>query len=302
MLEAGKDYIAVKSGHSSRKRRWISVATMAIGLILLSSAGGYFVYASIARSQLGDLEYPGVSGTASSLDRPITDSIYVIDEGTKLGSNGLGQGKTNTQISASNFIQLYPGKLLPGLYWDNPRWTDVQYYDYASVLQGFNPWESLPDPHSFKDLSSPIRIEIPSLSIDSSVKALEIKAIGDIRAWETPKNVVGHIPTTANPGENGIVYLFGHLQSPLKGEGSVFRDLPQIPGLLRQGEKVFLILHNRDNTEFLYEVTHTDVVKASRFMLEESDSRIVMLVSCVPKYVYDHRLLVTASLVGIKTR
>lgn len=273
MFETGIDYIAVRSRRPSNKRRWISVVTIGLGLILLISAGGYLVYASIARSQLSNLEYPGDSN----------------------------QGKMDSQLSATKFKQLYPGKLLPGLYWNDPRWTDVQYYDYVSVLQGFSPLGLLSDPHNLKDLSPPVRIEIPSLSIDSSVKALEIKEMRDVRAWETPKNVVGHIPTTANPGENGTVYLFGHLQSPLKGEGSVFRDLTQIPGLLRQGEKIFLILHNRDDTKFLYEVTHTDVVKASSFRLEEADSRIVTLVSCVPKYVYDHRLLVTAYLVGMKT-
>ena len=272
MLETGTDYIAVKAGRPSKKRRWISVVTIGLGLILLIFGGGYFVYASIARSNLSSLEYPG----------------------------GSDQDKLDSGLSASKFAQLYPGKLLPGLYWNDPRWTDVQYYDYASALEGFSPLESPAGLPRLKDLPSPVRIEIPSLSIDSSIKALEIKEMGDVRAWETPKNVVGHIPTTANPGENGTVYLFGHLQSPLKREGSVFRDLPQIPVLLRQGEKVFLILHNKDETEFLYEVTHTDVVKASSFRLDETNSSIVTLVSCVPKYVYDHRLLVTAYLVGIK--
>jgi LPXTG-site transpeptidase (sortase) family protein len=273
MLETGTDYIAVKSGRSSKKRRWISVVTIGLGLILLIFGGGYFAYASIARSDLSNLEYPG----------------------------GSDQNKMDSGLSAAKFAQLYHGKVLPGLYWNDPRWADVQYYDYASVLEGFSPLEPLSGSHSLKDLSPPVRIEIPSLSIDSSIKALEIKEMGDVRAWETPKNVVGHIPTTANPGENGTVYLFGHLQSPLKREGSVFRDLPQIPVLLRQGEKVFLILHNSDETKFLYEVTRTNVVKASSFRLDETDSPIVTLVSCVPKYVYDHRLLVTASLVGIKT-
>tara|TARA_B100001750_G_scaffold241328_1_gene252558 strand:- start:248 stop:1069 length:822 start_codon:yes stop_codon:yes gene_type:complete len=273
MFETGTDYIAVKSGRPSKKRRWISIVTICLGLILLILGGGYYVYASIARSDLSNLEYPRDSD----------------------------QDRRDSGLSANKFAQLYPGKVLPGLYWNDPRWTDVQYYDYASALEGFRPVEVSSGSPRLKDLSSPVRIEIPSLSIDSSIKALEIKEMGNVRAWETPKNIVGHIPTTANPGENGTVYLFGHLQSPLRGEGSVFRDLPQIPVLLRQGEEVYLILHNTDQTEFLYEVTHTNVVKASSFRLDETDSSVVTLVSCVPKYVYDHRLLVTASLVGIKT-
>ena len=140
MLETGTDYIAVRARRPSKKRRWILVGTIGLGLILLIFASGYLVYASIARSQLSNLEYPG-------------------------GSN---QGKMDLQLPATKFKQLYPGKLLPGLYWNDPRWADVQYYDYASVLEGFSPLEPLSGSHSLKDLSPPVRIEIPSLGIDSS--------------------------------------------------------------------------------------------------------------------------------------
>ena len=290
--------MALRTIRSWKRRRWVSLAMIGLGVLLLSSTAGYYVYAAVARSQLADLEY---TVSPENLDSPAeasTGAVTTPPEGVSPAA--AVTGSDSGALPSSSFISLYPGKLLPSLYWDDPRRTDVEYDSYTSLFEGFTPLDDSAALEVAGDLPAPTRIEIPAISLDSTVNALSIINLGDARAWETPKNVVGHIPTTANPGEEGNSYLFGHLQSPIRGEGSVFRNLPEIPDLLRQGEKVYIVMSNEERTEFLYQVTQTGVVKATDFTLEHSAGATVTLVSCVPKYVYDHRLLVTAELVGVK--
>lgn len=296
MLEAGRDYIAVRAIRSLKRRRWISLAMITLGALLLVSTVGYFGYAAIARSQLSELEYtvptqnrvPGV-GAAGTSAQGATPTAVGSDDPVAVA------------IPSSSFISLYPGKLLPGRFWDDPRWSDVDYVAFSSLVQGFAPLDPGTGIQEGLELPPPIRIEIPAISLDSAVMELSIVNLNDARAWETPKHVVGHIPATSNPGEMGNGYLFGHLQSPIKGEGSVFGNLPQIPGLLRNGETVYVVVRNDEGTSFLYQVVETRVVKATDFVLAPSTGATVTLVTCVPKYVYDHRLLVEATLVGVKT-
>ena len=143
------------------------------------------------------------------------------------------------------------------------------------------------------------RITIPAIELDANVQELEILDLGDSFQYETPDKVVGHIPSTANPGEAGSNWLFGHLQSPLRGEGAVFRDLPKVPELLRNGETVYIVLDGSEGS-FLYQVSETDVVHQDDLKLSNTNNATVTLVACWPPLKYDKRILVTAELVGFK--
>ena len=136
--------------------------------------------------------------------------------------------------------------------------------------------------------------------MDSEVANLAIIDLGDSSQYETPKHVVGRIPRASNPGEVGNTWLFGHLESPIKGEGNVFRRLPEIPSLLNAGDDVYVSILNEDGDEYLYHVTETEVVNQDDLVLYETDDPTITLVACVPRLVYDHRILVTAKLVGVK--
>jgi LPXTG-site transpeptidase (sortase) family protein len=144
-----------------------------------------------------------------------------------------------------------------------------------------------------------MRISIPAIELEADVQELGILDLKDFRQYETPNNVVGHIPDTANPGEVGNNWLFGHLQSPIRNEGSVFRDLPLIPEILRTGQRVYVVLEGQA-ASYLYEVYETDVVHQDDLHLYPTDEAAITLVTCVPTFTYDYRLLVTASLVGFK--
>ena len=142
------------------------------------------------------------------------------------------------------------------------------------------------------------RISIPAIGVDSGVKELELLFLDNSTVWETPKHVVGHVPSTAEPGEQGQGWYVGHLESPLRGEGNVFSDLPDVPGLLKQGEVVDIFLE-ADGRRYQYQVYHTEVLEAEELKVTHSGQQDITLVTCYPRLTYEKRLLVTAALVDV---
>ena len=200
--------------------------------------------------------------------------------------------------SAIGAQQLYPGESLKAAYWGNPLEYEPPSAIQVSLIEGFSPVQ----PHNAPFLGSlpaPTRVLVPSVGVDSAVRALAIRDLGDSRAYETPKHVVGHIPNSANPGENGGVWLFGHLESLIAGEGNVFHSLPNIPDLLRKGEEVYTIVENGEGA-YLYRIIETKVVHQDDMRVSDTGEATLSLVVCVPRFVYDHRLIDTGELVGFR--
>ncbi len=146
-----------------------------------------------------------------------------------------------------------------------------------------------------------VRIRIPVVGIDSDVKELEVIDNGESRAWETPKHIVGHIPTTGLPGDSGQGWYFGHLESPLAGEGNVFGRLPDLAELFTSRvESPFYIFLESEDLKFVYQIYRTQMVHSKDFVLQDSGESDITLVTCYPRLTYDYRLLVTAALVGVR--
>ncbi len=148
-------------------------------------------------------------------------------------------------------------------------------------------------------------ISIPLIRVNSTVEALERVFQNDSYEWETPKHIVGHIPTTALPGEQGEGWYFGHLGSPIKGEGSVFRRLPELAkrfvDAAREGSgESFRITLKAEDLEYVYQVYKTGLVPREEFRITDSGYQDITLVACYPSLYYDHRLLVTAALVEVR--
>ena len=144
------------------------------------------------------------------------------------------------------------------------------------------------------------RIRIPAVGIDSHIKELAVIRTADSVAWETPKHIVGHIPTTSVAGDGGQGWYFGHLESPIRGEGNVFQRLPEIAELLKaDGDTPIYIFLESEGRKFIYQVYHTEVVTREELLISDSGNRDITLVTCTPRFVYDQRLLVTAALVGV---
>jgi len=143
------------------------------------------------------------------------------------------------------------------------------------------------------------RLAIPALDLEASVDELQIVDLGDASSYQTPRFTVGHIPDSPNPGSHGNGWYFGHLESPIAGEGNVFSRLPRVPELLRQGDDVHVIIES-NGREYLYLVSQTDLIHEDDIELYQASDARVTLVTCFPRLRYDQRLLVTALLIGFR--
>jgi LPXTG-site transpeptidase (sortase) family protein len=304
----------------------VGIALVALGLVLLAVVGAYYGYAVFARAQLDELNYSieAVAPLPSDVLRdgfaPSDVALSVPPAASQVSSRVTADATLATKpvsrtaspdgpvdvpalpiMPASSYESLYPGFQMHPKYWDQPLWAGTDSYSYldTSLPDGYQPviGQRIAAPAGVAALAS--RIHIPLLGVDSVVNDLQILNLGDSRSYETPKNVVGHIPGTANPSETGNGWYFGHLESPLRGEGSVFGRLPEIPDLLRAGDPVYVSIESGDG-DFLYQVTATKVVPQEDLRIYDADRAEITMVTCVPRLVYDHRLVVTAKLVGIK--
>ena len=317
-----------------RLGRGVGVSMVIAGLLLLTGVGSYYGYKAYASSQLDRLNAsiegpvslppeavlagfvpPGfhqpsknsqeqtTSPTDSQLMSP--DRFFQL----KLVNPSTSQDPAQSPPSQDESLGLpvvsnasiYPAYQMHPKYWHQPLWagTDPYLHEEIGLPLGYRPLAGFEADALVGERALARNIRIPAIGVDSSVQELAIVALGDSRAYETPKNTVGHIPQTSNPGESGNAWFFGHLESPIKGEGSVFRKLPELSQYLKNGDPVYVSIES-EGGEYLYQVTSTRVVHQDELKLYDSDNAVITLVACVPRLVYDHRILVTAELVGIK--
>jgi LPXTG-site transpeptidase (sortase) family protein len=254
----------------------------------MSLAGAYFGAVYFGSRNLDRLIFQTGQGDRDSDQRMLSDLLPGTDAA---GSSGvLPAPPPHAQV-------LYPGSLIPGRRWANPR-ADLDLGQEAIRL-GFTPVQTMGAAVTMGIASNATRLSIPAVNIDVQVQELAVVDLQDSRAYETPNQVVGHIPDTNNPGTLGNGWYFGHLESPLRGEGNVFGRLIEIPELLEAGEDVYVITESNDR-RYLYLVTETDLVHQDDLRIYETDDSRVTLVTCYPRLKYDHRLVVTAKLVGFK--
>ena len=87
----------------------------------------------------------------------------------------------------------------------------------------------------------------------------------------------------------------------------MFSQLPKVASLLRnwinngqpEEEAIYLVVESGP-LAYLYKVVKTEVVTQEQLRLFDTGKADIVLVTCVPRLIYDHRLLVTAELVGIR--
>jgi sortase (surface protein transpeptidase) len=301
-MDVGSDFLANRNRDRRRRRRWLAGVFFSLGLLLLAATSGYYLYAANARAGLDgqQVEVPRATTGPSGFNPWAVPSETAEPDGTAEPTPTSGAAETGrVNIPASRFSTLYPGQGVHPKYWDAPYYAEEYRPAGWDLIEGFEP-ASTADAAPKDTLARASRIQIPAIGVDSATRELRILNIGNSAEWETPNQVVGHIPTTPNAGELGRGYFFGHLESPILGEGNVFSRLPQIPGLLESGEEVFVIVTNADGDQYLYKVFKTEIMHQDDLRLEESSEALISMVACVPRLVYDHRIVVTGELVGIK--
>lgn len=286
---------------SARKRitgRLPGLAAVLLGAILMMLGTTYYLYGSLATQKLDSLKYTPSANTL----RPFAVSLMTLEGLIIKSSSILPAGNSSVAPNTASGLtkqRLYPGGWLTFDTWATPWSAMLPSTSNEALVNGF---------HSIRQfalggvgkLPAATRISIPAIELEASLQELRVLDMGDYRQYETPKNVVGHIPKSANAGEAGNIWLFGHLQSPVLGEGAIFRDLPQIPKLLRAGQQVYVVLESPVG-HYLYEVYGSNVVHKDSLQLKDKDGPFLTLVTCVPPLVYSHRLLIMGKLLGFKS-
>lgn len=180
--------------------------------------------------------------------------------------------------------------------WANPFWAVDR--DTAAFTSEFLPLSELALPEA--GLAPATLVRIPSIGLEATTIDLGVYTSdeGQIK-YESPIYDVGIIPGHTTPGERGNTWLFGHLESPFRDEGAVFRDLPKLHDFLRRGEPVYVIVDSDDGS-FLYQATEFRIMRAEDVTFWGSDGRTATLVCSWPRFVYDERVVVTAELVGAR--
>ena len=196
---------------------------------------------------------------------------------------------------------LYPGEALKASYWSDSVAFEPAVKIFCLPGEPECEWQPVSQVAAVGQLQSPTRLIIPSIDVDSNIEQLRILNLGNSSAWETPDNVVGHIPVTANPGEAGSTWLFGHLESPIRDEGNVFAQLPEIPGLIRRGNEDLYAVVENGSESYLYRIVESRVVPQEQLRLTDDGTPQLLMVTCVPRFIYDHRLVVRGVLEGIKS-
>ena len=204
----------------------------------------------------------------------------------------------STEVMVNTFSSIYPGGNMNPRYWSEPHWAGNLPFGGPTIPEGFEPVDASDIVLAAESAERALRMRIPSIDLDATVSELELRDLGDSRAWSTPDKVVGHIPTTARPGELANGWYFGHLDDFLSNEGAIFRRLPEISDMIRN-EPVDIFIAT-DEAEYLYRVTETQQLHRDELYLAESDNAQISLVTCWPFRVYDQRIVVSAVLIAVK--
>jgi len=318
-MEAGYDYLLLRKPPRRPLIKFSGLFLFLLGAMLLATSGAYYGYAAKARADLDNLNV-SLTGTHTALQLAL-ESEFDLDPATarpKLTPQGgfatgfdpaddgslfpAAAAKVSSGAPAAAFAianqRLYPGESLLAGSWSSPLSFEPAYYRENTLLRGFTPIDG-GQVSTVNSVTPATRIIIPSINVDSAIRELAILDLGGSRAYETPANTVGHIPATANAGEANSSWFFGHTESPTMGEGSVFFNLRDIPDKLRRGEDVYIIADNGQR-QYLYRATSSQVVPQKDLRLYETGMATIHLVSCVPRLVYDHRLIISGELIAIK--
>lgn len=308
-----------------RRWRWMGLALALLGLLLLGAEGAYLVAVEYSRGQVGDVVVTTPLGLPQSQDTAASQAVNAAvapesnasqetaavgpveprapqrtaastapaTPSTQDATASATAGTSTATATRGGYASLADGKSYSDVWDEAAGEFPVGLTAIAGAFSGVD-WGSLPE-----QAAPPTRLRIPALGLDARVEGLRILDLGDARAYETPVRVVGHIPESAAPGALGNVWLFGHLESPIRGEGSIFRDLPKVHDLLQDGQAVYVIMDSADGS-FLYQVREFRKVPVEEMSLQRTEEPLLTMVTCWPRFSYDERILVTAELVGVR--
>ena len=296
-MHAGYDYLLSPGRLKRNKAFYLSISSCLVGIILVVCGCLYYLLAWFST--------PISEKFSVAIQDPISNSRVYSNQSVQPTIKNLNK----PDISAAP--PKIPGSAIPeqsigyGELSQLSTWPDSDSYEPISyrmtrLLEGFQPLD-ISQAQPVGSLKNPNRLIVPAIGINAPVHELRILDKGTTRKYESPNNIVGHIPESANPGEAGSSWFFAHMESPIIGEGSLFFNLPLISSLLSKGENIHIIAEN-DLEQHLYLVTSTEIIREADMKLYNAGWASIHLVTCVPRLAYDHRLIVTGELIGLKNK
>ncbi|HEX77350.1 MAG TPA: sortase [Dehalococcoidia bacterium] len=294
---------------SSRAWRKVGFSLIVVGSLLLVLAGGYYIYASIAQARLNELIVKPTPSPGPTSAAPETPTPHL----TPVESPTPTQTPETPPPTPSPVETLAPtpGPTSTATETATPPLTLVESPTPMPTSTQTSTPASAPTPTltpTQPALPPPVRIYIPTLSIDAPVVEVGLTQQGEFVSFvEPPKDTVGHYSGSPNPGMPGNVVMYGH-KSSLFG-GSVFRNLLNI----HLGDEI--IIENELKDRFVYEVIEPRIPEGTELLgvaksgawilvnpdearvLSPSEEPILTLITCEPEGWYTMRLVVTAKLV-----
>lgn len=198
------------------------------------------------------------------------------------------EAQNTTRLSASDAPQapqdgriVSPLALQPGAYAD------------AVAGLGFTPLAQS-DARPLGTLPPAQRLMVPQLGISATIDP-KFPTGGTIVSQSNATDSDGLNALRANPGERGAMWFFGETGQRIND----FGGLTEAPGLLTGDEDILMYVDNGAGI-YLYAATHTDVFPASELRLSGSERATIHLAVPVPSGLYDHFLVLSGELVGVK--
>ncbi len=166
-------------------------------------------------------------------------------------------------------------------------------YDESISQLGFTPLAPV-DAQPLGTLPPAHRLIVPELGINVRLNQTGITGASILNGakGKDPANVD---VMQANPGERGALWFFGEAGRSANN----FEGLENAGDLLREGEDILIFVDN-GSAIYLYAATHTDVIPDDELHLTGSHRSTVHLTVPVPPGLYDHFLVLSGELVGVK--
>ncbi len=127
----------------------------------------------------------------------------------------------------------------------------------------------------------PTHISIPRIGLATRVEETGF-SYGE---WDVPRYTAAHYwPVSAYPGTRGNTIIAGHVGY----SGIIFNQLPAV----RVGDELYLTVGDRDRRYIVREVL--TVLPSETWIMNQTSTEMVTLITCIPIGVYSHRLIVRA--------
>ncbi len=280
-MEAGYDYMLLRGPKRRQPNTLTGIFLVILGSMLITTSLAYYSYTDTAWTGLVSLE-AALPGAVSEIQASVQDT----------SPNPGQQVLSRTAWPERTIAQPAPRENTLGAARSNPVKATIKMAEKPAVEKVGADITVV----STKEMSTVVegREDAPAPVLTPVEKQADTPTL-------QPDTLALVEPGSSTVVEAGVEDLAtsetGLNPNPLLGEGSIFFNLVQIPEMLKQGRDVFVIAESEEG-QYLYRLISSRVVHEQDIRLYDAGGATIHLVSCVPRLVYDHRLIVSGELIS----